>query len=817
MKKDDVESVSGESAKEQTIMSSVQASPISTMVLNESEEIKDMDFFDTRSHKIRISKRNRIMKQQLNIDSLEDSYISFFSQENFEKLVQKQMENVKSMENTMVYKLEPGSCFLWFVLPKSSFKDVISDYEIKKCKKVFKGILCKLPDCYEAHFGLGKILAHQGILDRARKHLKRALDLCPMDKLYKTWNAALQNTAFRNRTEALAVCNMFKGMFAEYPAQLEVLWGMMRLGFCKFLESPKDLEQPQVTAARIREIDDYYGYLAWSEVFMNDGLKEKSLHVLHELIRCFPTRPEAYFKLWEHYTKNAQHKQALQIASECFIRVDYPEYSVITSLHLAKSNFLLSNIHKALELLQQKHIEKPIFTVYLYQYGKLCIKTQDITYIPSGIGALTEVLRNCDKERLFKIYYWLYKGYLILQEHVSAVKALQNCAKNAKNSKKAEQIKADLKKNNKFIQSLNAAELWLGDQKDEKWDKFKGLCEEIGAFDRLEADIMLGKGFWKLGKDAEAIEYLLRTLPNSTRPQGYIQVIKFLIYKEDYRMALRESKNMLKKAKNSPIQVWIDAHIAYALSLTHNSKSEKAMVLLKCLGKTMPFIPYTFTPYLQNLRKATSVEELSQAAEKATEVSINCKETSFQLENFFTPEYLQTLNESKLNTQQICYKILQEESILTEGNSSIGMKSLNLSEVFNKYRNSKDSGSSMSSLTSEKVNNIMRNCEKGCFNGYAVSSDPKILYLIGKIAAKAGVLIEDGLCAIEDYISVLQNSLKNMRNEIRAMLVKSQLLVQVEDFETAKSILIEILPEAQVLGMSTKEGKILSILAQINN
>jgi hypothetical protein len=165
----------------------------------------------------------------------------------------------------------------------------------------------------------------------------------------------------------------------------------------------------------------------------------------------------------------------------------------------------------------------------------------------------------------------------------------------------------------------------------------------------------------------------------------------------------------------------------------------------------------------------------------------------------------------------MCYKILQEESILTEGNSSIGMKSLNLSEVFNKYRNSKDSGSSMSSLTSEKVNNIMRNCEKGSFNGYAVSSDPKILYLIGKIAARAGVLIEDGLCAIEDYISVLQNSLKNMKNEIGAMLVKSQLLVQVEDYETAKSILIEILPEAQALGMNTKEGKILSLLAQINN
>ena len=36
----------------------------------------------------------------------------------------------------------------------------------------------------------------------------------------------------------------------------------MRLAFNKHIECPKDLELPQVTAARIRDIDDYYGYLA---------------------------------------------------------------------------------------------------------------------------------------------------------------------------------------------------------------------------------------------------------------------------------------------------------------------------------------------------------------------------------------------------------------------------------------------------------------------------------------------------------------------------------------------------------------------------
>ena len=99
-----------DSNKELIAMSSIQESPI-TAILNESEESKELDFLDLRSHKIRISKRNRIMKQQLNIDCLDESYISFFSQENFERLIQKQLDNQKPIENNQNIKLEPGSCF----------------------------------------------------------------------------------------------------------------------------------------------------------------------------------------------------------------------------------------------------------------------------------------------------------------------------------------------------------------------------------------------------------------------------------------------------------------------------------------------------------------------------------------------------------------------------------------------------------------------------------------------------------------------------------------------------------------------------------
>ena len=170
-----------ESPKDSLYISSAHESPISAGLINEFEESKEIEFFDLRSHKIRISKKNRIMKRQLSLESQESSYITFFSQENFEKLVNTQLESQKPTQNL---KLEPGSCFLWYILPKSAFKYVVSDFEMKKCKKVFKNVIQRLSTCHEAHFGLGKLLAHQGILTRAQKHLKIALKLCPSDKLY---------------------------------------------------------------------------------------------------------------------------------------------------------------------------------------------------------------------------------------------------------------------------------------------------------------------------------------------------------------------------------------------------------------------------------------------------------------------------------------------------------------------------------------------------------------------------------------------------------------------------------------------------------
>jgi tetratricopeptide (TPR) repeat protein len=798
-------------------ISSMQASPISTIVVNDFEENKEVDFFEVRASKVRISKKNRIMKQQLSIEDLNDSYTTCFSQENFERLVESQLS--RPPERTGL-KLEPGSCFLWYILPAPAFKDVISDYEMKKCKQVFKSIIKKLPDCHEAHFGIGKLLAHQGLLERARKHLLKALTVNPNDKLYKIWNLVVHNKEFKNRAEALSFCSLTRNLFNEYPNQLEVLWGRMRLGFNKFIECPKDLELPQVTAARIREVDDYYGYLAWSEVFMNEKSeksKEKGIHVLQELIRCFSYRPEAYLRLWQVYSESSKHSQALEVATECFLKVtDYPEYFSVITLNLSKSNYFLGFTVKSLELLQQKHQEKPTFAVYLYQYGKFCIKTEEDTYLHTGIGALYEVLRNCDKARVGKIYFWLFQAHRKNNDLARAAECLASAVLKLKSSKKIEKVRAEMKNYSKLVIALQNAQIWLSDEKDERIEKFELICEEIGNFDKYESLILYAKALWKTGKELEAIEFLLKTVNQFPRPEGYFVLLKYLFIKEDYRTAHRESKNMLRKSRNSPIQIWKTAHIFYSYSLMHNMKSHKSILLLKCLGKVFPFIPYTFMPYVQQLRKATSIEDLQETAERALDTSINYNESSFQLDNLLKSGYVLNLQEEKASNQDLCYKMMQEESILTENSSSVSMKELNLSQVFNKYRSSKASSSSYNSLNSERLKSIMKTCEQSYFIGYSICSDPRFLYCIAKITVRSQVDIEDGMCAVDDYLRIVQNGESSWKSVLKGLVVKGKLLFLAGDTISAHEILNDVVQEARRLELGTIESLALESIQSFN-
>jgi hypothetical protein len=74
-------------------------------------------------------------------------------------------------------------------------------------------------------------------------------------------------------------------------------------------------------------------------------------------------------------------------------------------LACAKSYFKTGKISSSLQLLQQKFIENSDFPIFLYEYARLCCKSEDFYYNGSAIGALKECLRINGQNKQGQIYY----------------------------------------------------------------------------------------------------------------------------------------------------------------------------------------------------------------------------------------------------------------------------------------------------------------------------------------------------------------------------------------------------------------------------
>lgn len=68
---------------------------------------------------------------------------------------------------------------------------MIPEIELSRCKTRFTNMLARLPNCHEAHFGLGKIYSHEHKYEKALYHFKEALTYAPNDGTYKLWYGVL--------------------------------------------------------------------------------------------------------------------------------------------------------------------------------------------------------------------------------------------------------------------------------------------------------------------------------------------------------------------------------------------------------------------------------------------------------------------------------------------------------------------------------------------------------------------------------------------------------------------------------------------------
>ena len=177
-------------------------------------------------------------------------------------------------------------------------------------------------------------------------------------------------------------------------------------------------------AVQIKEISDYLGYIAWSEIYLSCGKDEDAEEVLSDLCYTYPRFPHAFLKLWDLRFRKKQYMESIEPIEELFVRIgDFhtiPEIRVaLIPLLYAKTLFEVKQYVFALELLQNEFCKRPVYTVFLYYLGKFAL-LWDEKFKGTAIGILQECLRSCVSQRKAKILHYLGLAYQDIGQQMTA-------------------------------------------------------------------------------------------------------------------------------------------------------------------------------------------------------------------------------------------------------------------------------------------------------------------------------------------------------------------------------------------------------------
>lgn len=676
------------------------------------------------------------------------------------------------MESPVLEKGKPSplSCLVLFLVRKKELRVLIPDYEVFMCKKKFlngKG--------HENFFGLGRLLAFEGKFHEAAEMLESALKIVN-DDVYLMWKSVLKvklkntlgadkleigkNRVFRcfcyeagEKTEDLL------GKIMDLPESLEKYWCLFELASKSLSQS----EPPEYFAGKIKALSEYYGYLAWSQIFLQKNDYENAIPLLKELILSNGSHPESYISLWHcYYFSQKDFGMAEDLACEAVLKIstiDYPQYYILFCIFSAKSKFRLKQVKECLDFLQRKFIENPTYPVLLYYYGLFCTKSEDFIFNGSAIGVLEECVRLCDESRYGNIFFWLARAYMMGRQYLDAYESIKLAIFHLSNShaKKVSILKkwlCDIEPSVLKIKTIE--ELLLKDLDSERYNACKALCKEVKPLHRLTIAIITAKMLWKSGKREKALKKLYSVSGISTvKMTGYFLLLKYLEAQNEYKCMKTVASEMVMKCKNPqvPSHVWVKVNLLYAKILVKNNKPGKAILVLKCLAKLLPPIPFTDISYTKILQRAKTIQDLTSINIEVLE-TMNTYNYSGYKNSFITTSY---------NAREFSQKLIAEEAAPLP---NCAIKAYNCRKaqrtvterLFTPKRYEKkrtleaNAEEEIKELTilGVSIPNLLD------FRGFSICSDPKFLYKIGKISAEFRIFFQDGLCAITDFIELLK-------------------------------------------------------------
>jgi tetratricopeptide (TPR) repeat protein len=532
----------------------------------------------------------------------------------------------------------------------------------------------------------------------------------------------------------------------------------MELAAGDYLRVGIEIESPQHYAAKIYEHDKYYGSLAWSTIFLSTGDHEKGEKVLKELLDLCPKKPEAYLKLWNFYYSTQSFQSSLEIAERAFLNISRKgDYAVVTCLNYARSLFKVGKVRNCLELLQIEYTKHSLFTVILYHYGRFCIKSKDLNFLGSAIGALEECLNTSSEARHGQIFYWLSKAYLLAEEKIEAfacakkaipllssfLEKLETSDKNYENNlnRKLNELKDIMKELHIHLISIDLLERLL-EEPPLKIEECKIYCDALKGFDMLEGSLYEAKMWWK-GENIRKAKEILYSRLNFTRVKmkGYFLLMDILEHEMNYDEMLGVSKEMVRKCRSPmiPVQIWIQANMIYADCLIKQKRYNESLFVYKTLAQVQP-IPYIpDLRYTRELQRASNKEELDSVI---TKINNGPSRNSYLIssQNDFEMQRAKPVSSKNIfatifmNFDEDCESLSELTLISTDKSESevIGNRA---PEPLAKVR--------LSSIPCGDSANI----------GFSVTTSYIFLYKIGKTCAKFKICTEEGLLALHDFLN----------------------------------------------------------------
>ena len=310
------------------------------------------------------------------------------------------------------------------------------------------------------------------------------------------------------------------------------------------------------------------------------------------------------------------------------------------------------------------------------------------------------------------------------------------------------------------MSKIEAIEKFLsGEVNIELFQSCKDLCKELKHFNRLTYDILYAKLLWKTRKCEQALKKLYSVSGISTvKMTGYFVLIDYLKQQKNIKCMLTVAYEMLLKCRNSqvPSKIWVKVNLIYAKILVEAKKPGKAILILKSLAKSLPPFPFVDVPYTKLLQRAKTIQDLTVVHSQIID--------SYNAYSYGT--YKNSFIDSESNPREFSKKLVEENDApgpdLSPNNKFNKRRHNRLAtEIFdgNGFYHKKNVFMEDIKHDETKRNEMLLDIsprENTDMVEFTVCSEPIFLYKIAKVAMRYSICIQDGLCAIKDYLELIK-------------------------------------------------------------